>query len=131
MDMNPDLYRRRAERRSIVIAIIIVIVGGTFWYLSQSGSLKQIASFESSLEKAVVQDVQQQFSAPPPLRSKLRGASATPTQYTLTRTGVIADTNIQRAENGGLPPLAENVTLDQIAKLRLQDMFAKQYFAHV
>ena len=38
---------------------------------------------------------------------------------------------MQRNENGGLPPLAENATLDQIAELRLKDMFAKQYFAHV
>ena len=33
--------------------------------------------------------------------------------------------------NGNLPPLAENATLDDIATLRIDDMFAEQYFAHV
>jgi hypothetical protein len=49
----------------------------------------------------------------------------------LTVAGVIEQTNDQRAENGNLPPLAENATLDDIATLRLDDMFTQQYFAHV
>ncbi len=48
----------------------------------------------------------------------------------LTHDGVIAWTNIQRRDNGGLAALSGDVRLDEIALLRLKDMFAKQYFAH-
>jgi uncharacterized protein YkwD len=147
--MDPDFYRKRAEKRLIAIAILIVIAGGVYWYLSRSGSLAQIASFENSIGQVAVKNIQERFSAPPPLRATASpglhsaGTSTINRQpgqpsgnaYTLTRAGVIVDTNVQRAENGGanggLKPLAENTTLDEIAALRLQDMFAKQYFAHV
>jgi uncharacterized protein YkwD len=41
-------------------------------------------------------------------------------------------TNIERQKNGtNLSSLSDNATLDEIARIRVQDMFAKQYFAHV
>ncbi len=43
---------------------------------------------------------------------------------------IIFWTNYHRAQNGGLPGLSENRTLSQIAKIRVEDMFAKQYFEH-
>lgn len=49
----------------------------------------------------------------------------------LSLQGVIHYTNDARAQNGGLPALTENQTLDQDAQLKLDDMFAKQYFEHV
>lgn len=132
---NSDLYRKRAQRRLIAAALAIAIIGGAYWYLSQSGSLAQIASLESLVQKAAVQNIQQPFSAPPPLRAPSSATGAASHQsgnaYTLTRAGVIADTNVQRNGNGGLPALKENATLDRIAASRLEDMFAKQYFAHV
>ncbi len=48
----------------------------------------------------------------------------------LTRENVIALTNKARADNG-LPPLAENQLLNEIAASRARDMLEKQYFAHV
>ena len=49
----------------------------------------------------------------------------------LTVAGVIALTNRERALNlGDGHSLAESSILDQAASYRLQDMFAKQYFAH-
>ena len=39
-------------------------------------------------------------------------------------------TNIERSNNGGLSALLENNILDKIAKIRVEDMFAKQYFDH-
>ena len=129
--MDSNDYRKRAERRLIIIAVLIAVAGGAYWYFSQSGSLKQIVSFENKVQQAAVQTISQRFSAPPPLRAPGSKTVPAENQYTLTRAGVIADTNKERQENGGLPPLAENATLDRIAVLRLQDMFAKQYFAHV
>jgi uncharacterized protein YkwD len=43
---------------------------------------------------------------------------------------IIYWTNIARSDNGGLPALNENSILDKIAKIRTDDMFAKQYFDH-
>jgi len=44
---------------------------------------------------------------------------------------IIADVNDQRASVSSLPALTEDPVLDQIAKARLDDMFARQYFAHI
>ncbi len=49
----------------------------------------------------------------------------------LTIRGVIDFTNAARAKNGNKPVLIENSTLDAIALERANDMFAKQYFAHI
>lgn len=49
----------------------------------------------------------------------------------LTRDGILQWTNTQRATTASLPPLAGNGNLDAIARARLKDLFAKQYFEHV
>ena len=49
----------------------------------------------------------------------------------LSNEGVITYTNQYRKENGNLPELTENKTLDLSAEKKLKDMFAKQYFEHV
>ncbi len=49
----------------------------------------------------------------------------------LTVPGVIQYTNIARAQNGGFSALTENITLNRNAQLKVDDMFAKQYFEHV
>jgi len=57
---------------------------------------------------------------------------AAPADYTLTREGVIAETNNQRQINLGLGyALEESVFLDQAAQAKVDDMFAGQYFEHV
>ena len=45
--------------------------------------------------------------------------------------GTIEETNKARASNGSLPALRHNETLDKDAQLKLDDMFAKQYFEHI
>lgn len=70
-------------------------------------------------------------SAPGPLRVTTKTTSTTTPSATLSVTGVIAFTNDARAQNGGLPALTENQTLDQDAQKKVADMFAKQYFEHV
>ncbi len=48
----------------------------------------------------------------------------------LAREGIITWTNQQRAVFG-LPPLKQNQLLDVIAEAKVDDMFARQYFAHI
>ncbi len=49
----------------------------------------------------------------------------------LSVNGVILYTNAARALNGGLPALTGNETLNRNAQIKVDDMFAKQYFEHI
>ncbi len=51
--------------------------------------------------------------------------------YGLTIKGIIDITNYNRQTVGNVGTLSENSKLDQAAKTKLDDLFAKQYFAHV
>ena len=64
--------------------------------------------------------------APPPLRLPVEAPRP---GSLLTSAGVITWTNLQREQNG-LPPFLEHRLLDQAAQAKLDDMFARQYFAH-
>lgn len=117
----------------MIILIAVVLLGGVYWYFQKFFSLRlsSIASFGNALESSVSgqSSSTKNFSAPGPL---IAVGKATPKKAnTLTVEGVITNTNQQRAENGNLPPLVENTTLDDVATLRIDDMFAQQYFAHV
>lgn len=128
--VDNEVARRRKEKaklRLAIIAVAVVIVAGIFWYFERSFILpfQQVASFESSLSYKLAEN----FSAPAPLKQIPTGSAKNSNRLTVE--GVIVNTNGQRAANGNLPALAENSTLDAIATLRLDDMFADQYFAHV
>lgn len=66
----------------------------------------------------------------------LRAVTSTPTKSDLTIQGIIAYTNAARVNNSPinglmLSKLSENYLLDRDAQMKLDDMFAKQYFEHV
>ncbi|MHB8652146.1 MAG: CAP domain-containing protein [Minisyncoccota bacterium] len=60
----------------------------------------------------------------------LRTTRTTISAQTLTREGVIEGTNYERVLQGA-GALAENAKLDTASEVKLRDMFAHQYFAHV
>lgn len=125
-----EYYRARAWKRVVAIVVVLVIIAVLAWYFLRGG-FEKIAAIEDSASNFAAQELSNKFSAPTPLvASSTSGSSAKLGKYTLTREGVIADTNAARAANGNLPPLAENATLDEVATIRLNDMFAKQYFSH-
>lgn len=72
----------------------------------------------------VLNFVQKDSILPEPLRFSGSGQMGD-----LTVQGVIAETNSQR-DKKGLPPLRENLQLNKAARLKMQDMFNKQYFEH-
>jgi uncharacterized protein YkwD len=74
---------------------------------------------------AVEPQVRPEIYTPPPLRRE----TAKTEESNLTSDGVIFYTNAARQKDN-LPPLASNSALTEAAKLRLEDMFAGQYFAH-
>ena len=71
--------------------------------------------------------VEKSVVAPGPLRAITQTTNATD----LTARGIIERTNIERAQNGALPALTENTLLNRDAQMKVDDMFAKQYFEHV
>ncbi|MDD5152481.1 MAG: CAP domain-containing protein [Candidatus Pacebacteria bacterium] len=92
-------------------------------------SPKVVTAKASSLPKVASQtEPSLVVIAPTPLSAPV---SSAPSSDTLSTNGVIAYTNLARAQNGGLPALTENLFLDQDAKMKLDDMFAKQYFEHI
>ena len=60
------------------------------------------------------------------------GLSGTTTEngVSLNDSEILYWTNIARSDNGGLAALNEDTTLDKIATIRVEDMFAEQYFDH-
>jgi len=126
-----NVRRVKARRRLILIAVAVVVIGAGFWVFETRISLpfQKLGSFGTSLENSLVNQIQQNVAEPPPLHGPVKAAHGTTT--TLTDNGVISYTNVQRSGNGNLPLLAENATLDDVALLRLDDMFNQQYFAHV
>ncbi|HUC31548.1 MAG TPA: CAP domain-containing protein [Candidatus Paceibacterota bacterium] len=124
--------KKKAKRRLIAIAVAVVVIAIAAWYIRRSLSLplQNVTPAGASVETSVSSSqLAQNFSAPSPLQ---QAAKVIPKKAnTLTDAGVIVQTNLQRAQNGNLPPLTENPTLDDIATLRIADMFAQQYFAHV
>ena len=123
--------KKKAKRRLIIIAAAVVIVGAVIWYFQKSLSLplQNIGVVGNSVETSVSGQLQQNFSQPPPLKQSTK--TAPKKANTLTIEGVITQTNDQRTENGNLSSLTENATLDDVATLRIDDLFAGQYFAHV
>lgn len=94
----------------------------------------RLRELERTATEAVIEELKKRFEfepkieAPPPLRVE-RPVSEDGTAGGLSVIGIVNWTNVRRVENG-LPPLAANALLDSAARVRLKDMFAKQYFAH-
>lgn len=130
-DAHRILRRHEARRRLWIILFVLVVLLAGDWLLNRSFSLSlnQVISLENQAENGVITELSQTFSAPPPLRAP--STKRPPSSSPLTIAGVITDTNFERKTDGGLPPLAENSVLDDVAALRLDDMFQNQYFAHV
>jgi len=114
--------------RFILILILVLLIGASFYYQEEladflTGVGEKIMKAEK-FSDSVVEKIEKQISAPPPLVAERESAKAN-----LTKAGVIKWTNLQRA-NFGLPPVSENSELDLAALAKAQDMFENQYFAH-
>ncbi|HVN26741.1 MAG TPA: CAP domain-containing protein [Candidatus Paceibacterota bacterium] len=130
--MNEDHYRQRARNRLILLAVVIAGSGVGLWLFFHYTSINEFSILSDSIGQFAVTQAEKQFAAPPPLAATGTKGFASGAGV-LTIEGVIDDTNVERATatSTPLPPLAENQILDDVALLRLDDMFAKQYFAHV
>ena len=112
-------------KKEIFFWSLALLAGGLFYF--RSDVLNIYRSFPEITESApqIIGDLKKEISAPAPLRISVKKVSAV-----LTRAGVMNWTNVQRKENGNLPPLKENLVLNAAAEAKLKDMFRNQYFEH-
>lgn len=103
----------------VFLGVLILIGIGGFFLKSKLKGWEKI-SWENLLQK-----INKEIVAPPPLREEERNPQA----Y-LTKNGIILWTNQQRKDNG-ISSLRENVKLNKAAEMKINDMFERQYFAHV
>ncbi len=84
-----------------------------------------------ALTEKVILPLDQMISrviTPNPL-NQLAGGAGADLRDPLTTAGVIAATNEERIR-ADLPALTESAKLNQVARIRLDDMFKRQYFSH-
>jgi uncharacterized protein YkwD len=116
-------------RKIFVFSLLIIFVLGTILFLNQ----KLIPQFSKKGQEIKIEferltpktEIQKEFKVftPPPLKVESEKEGF------LTQKGILVWTNIQR-EKFNLEPLKESQLLNQSAKLKLEDMFKNQYFAH-
>ncbi|OGZ17916.1 MAG: hypothetical protein A2Z78_01785 [Candidatus Nealsonbacteria bacterium RBG_13_36_15] len=111
------------------ILILVLFLGFLYFFWADalnlfSNFLRNEELFSKKSLEVTVEEIKKEISSPPPLR-----ATKESSESFLTKSGIIAWTNIQR-NNLGLPPLTENKQLDTTALMKVKDMFENQYFAH-
>ncbi|MFH0923944.1 MAG: CAP domain-containing protein [Candidatus Falkowbacteria bacterium] len=89
----------------------------------EKASIPNFDKFKENI--AAIIDSESQVFAPPPLKTSVESPVSL-----LTLKGAIAETNIQRKENG-LLVLKENAKLNEAARAKAEDMFKNQYFEHI
>jgi len=118
--------------RNIIILVLIIAAFGAGIYFKDDDikfydSLnKQAQDFKKTDIGLTISQVGKEILSPPPLN--VGGAEK---QVVLLQSKIIAETNLQRQENGNLPALKENANLDKAAAAKANDMFLNHYFEHV
>src|SRR3989338_5641248 len=110
--------------------IIILFIGGGILVLN--GGSFHIPLFQKEITLQEIKEnierlgeLQGKIFTPPPLKSTKDAARSF-----LTREGVFAETNKKRVAYN-LSQLTLHATLNRIAEIKAQDMFAREYFEHV
>lgn len=119
-------------RTVILTLILIALVFGVAFYFKDD-ILKTYNNVGENLQKFqktdlgnIIEQFKKEIFSPPPLNIGGRENSVV-----LKESKIVAQTNIQRYNNGMLPPLFENAKLNAAAKAKAEDMFKKQYFEHI
>lgn len=118
-----------AKRILLYGFLLIALMAGIFYrddlesYFLRSSRL--IGEFTAKSIDGLLEDLPKEISTPEPLKSSREEQGAD-----LTKAGVIKFTNAERKKQG-LSAFKENAKLNEAALKKANDMFAKQYFAHV
>lgn len=115
-------------KRFKIILLVVLAVGVAAFFVWERGYVERLKTGVLDLKEAAevaTEELKKEISTPGPLRL-LRDAL----QSVLTQSGVVNWTNVQRA-NFGLSTLRQSPKLNEAARLKVNDMFARQYFDHV
>ena len=115
---------------SFLLLILVGLMAGAYFKDTLFGlydnTIKNLPQFDRTHLQDTLNEIKKDILAPPPLNvgGQDRGVI-------LTKAKIIAQTNIQRFDNGLMPPLSENAQLNAAALVKANDILAKQYFEHV
>jgi uncharacterized protein YkwD len=118
--------------KTILIFVLVIVAFGAGVYFKDdsirfyNGLNKGAQDFQKTEIGQTISQAGKQILSPAPLK-----VGGTSNKVVLLQSKIIAETNLQRQENGGLPALKENAKLDETAAAKANDMFLKQYFEHV
>lgn len=121
MDIQTTQNKKKRTSNTLILIVFLIILGGVLYFRVDLGNILDIKNITTSQVREFARDI----STPGALVSKIESANAN-----LTEQGVFIETNNERIQ-AGLSSLKSDKKLSEIAKLRLQDMFQKQYFEHV
>lgn len=116
----------------VIILILVLLIFGIGLYFKDNVLIfynnfgKNLQQFEKTDLGSIINEVKKEVLTPPPLNV---GGEAS--DVVLIKAKIIAETNIQRYNNGLLSPLFENAKLNAAALAKANDMFLNQYFEHV
>ena len=119
----------------IVLIGLLLLLGVGFYFKEPLSDMyqkiyndvgKDLHNFQKTDLGNMINEFKKQVLAPTPLN-----IGGIENNVVLLKSKVIAETNIQRYNNGLLPPLIENAQLNAAAKAKAEDMFLNQYFDHV
>lgn len=114
----------------ILLLVILALVLG-FYYQNDILNIykktsKSFTDFQKNDLENVLKEIKREILVSSPLN-----VGGEENQTVLTKEKIIAQTNIQRYNNGLLAPLVSNQKLEEAARAKAEDMFLNQYFEHV
>jgi uncharacterized protein YkwD len=131
----------KTSNKIIIFILIIAALGSGFYFKAgvinfydsiskgfqnfQKTKALSVITQASEIGSIVTQAAKELLTPPPLLAYKKVNSTG------LLKSKIIAETNVQRQQNGNLPALNENVKLDEAAGAKANDMFLNQYFEHV
>ncbi|OGZ65361.1 MAG: hypothetical protein A3C50_03395 [Candidatus Staskawiczbacteria bacterium RIFCSPHIGHO2_02_FULL_43_16] len=117
--------------KKIIILIVLLLAVAT-GFLFRENIIKAYNEFGKNVQQFqksdlgnIISQIGKEILTPPPLR-----IGGSENDVVLVKAKIIAQTNIQRFDNGMLPPLVENAQLNAAALAKAKDMFENQYFEH-
>lgn len=119
-------------KRIIILVIILLALGAGFYFKDDLSNIYKdfnngFEEFKKTEIGNLITEIGKEVFTPPPLN-----IGGTKNQVILIQAKIIAETNIQRYDQGdGLLPLFENEKLNKAALAKANDMFLNQYFEHI
>jgi len=104
---------------------LVLIANNISSYIKSTENKDKVIKFEEKKEIPLVKKI----DTPGALR--VAGEYLGINNIILSKDKIISLHNVNRKENGNLPPLKENTKLNFSADVKLKDMFSKQYFDHI